>query len=79
MENDLEHYFGNGFLPNLSTPMQMVVNQKLQCERSLKDQAPWTYIYVRLVEIVTISEKNVPLVLAVMSSHPIKISRGEFF
>ena len=49
MEYDLEDIFGYGFLPNLFSPKQMMSNQKLQCERSLKDQAPWY------------SEKSVPL------------------
>ena len=44
MEYDLGHCFGNGFLPNLSSPMQIVSNQKLQCERSFKDQPHSVYI-----------------------------------
>ena len=40
VEQDLEDIFGYGFLPNLFSPKQMMSNQKLQCERSLKDQAP---------------------------------------
>ena len=78
MENDLEHYFGNGFLPNLSSPMQMVSNQKLQCERSLKDQAPWTYIYVLLVEIATISEKRATSLSGHEQSPDQNQSRGIF-
>ena len=41
MDSYLESFLGNRSLLNLSIPMQIVSNQMLQCERSLKDQTPW--------------------------------------
>ena len=46
--------FGNGSLPNLSAPMQMMSNQMLQCEHSLNyDYANRTFYVFLVLRIIS--------------------------